>query len=149
MTGVVELDEGPAAIADWEGNGFLCPAVRVLLLGHAGGAEESEGDASPGGCLGMRRPCVVDGEGSVTNQPAGIDCDSQGGDCSETYYAYQSTVVTLTATAGEGARLAGWSGACSGTQATCQVTMDISQTVTATFGPDVVQVFLPLVLRNP
>ena len=94
---------------------------------------------------------VVDGEGSgtVASQPPGIACDDTGGDCTETYLAYQSTVVTLTATADEGSRLLSWSGACSGIQTTCQVTMDVTRSVTATFGLDVVQVFLPLVLRNP
>jgi hypothetical protein len=43
------------------------------------------------------------------------------------------TVVTLTATANAGSTFTGWSGGCTVTTTTCQVTMDASKTVTATF----------------
>lgn len=43
------------------------------------------------------------------------------------------TVVTLTATPSAGSTFTGWSGACSGTTPTCQVTMDANKAVTATF----------------
>src|SRR5262245_47031356 len=43
------------------------------------------------------------------------------------------TVVTLTATPATNALFTGWSGACSGTAATCVVTMDAAKSVTATF----------------
>ena len=68
------------------------------------------------------------GTGTVTSSPAGISC---GNDCTETYPA--GTVVTLTADPSNGSTFAGWSGACSGTNPTCQVTMDASKAVTATF----------------
>jgi uncharacterized repeat protein (TIGR02543 family) len=42
-------------------------------------------------------------------------------------------VVTLIAMPDAGSGFAGWGGACSGTQATCSVTMDAAKTVTATF----------------
>jgi hypothetical protein len=58
----------------------------------------------------------------------GIDC---GGDCTETYD--NGVVVALTATPDPGSTFAGWSGGgCSGT-ASCQVTMDADQTVSAMF----------------
>ncbi|MFN2590153.1 MAG: hypothetical protein ABR518_05240 [Actinomycetota bacterium] len=41
--------------------------------------------------------------------------------------------MTLTATAASGSTFTGWSGACSGTAATCTVTMDAAKTATATF----------------
>jgi hypothetical protein len=69
------------------------------------------------------------GFGSVVSSPAGINC---GADCSELYEA-GSTQVTLTAEAANGSLFSGWSGACSGTQPTCTVTMDNSKNVTATF----------------
>jgi uncharacterized repeat protein (TIGR02543 family) len=43
------------------------------------------------------------------------------------------TPVTLTATPASGFQFSAWSGACSGTVATCGVTMDAAKTVTATF----------------
>lgn len=66
--------------------------------------------------------------GSIGSSPAGIDC---GTDCSEAYPA--GTEVTLTATPDEGGEFGGWNGACSGTAATCTVTMDADKTVAATF----------------
>ncbi|MBK8011311.1 MAG: InlB B-repeat-containing protein [Deltaproteobacteria bacterium] len=67
------------------------------------------------------------GSGTVTSNPAGINCGSA---CASTYAA--STSVTLTATPNAGSTFAGWSGACSGT-GTCTVQMTTAQNVTATF----------------
>ncbi len=68
------------------------------------------------------------GSGRITSTPAGIDC---GVGCSAAYET--GTVVTLTATASGRASFSGWTGACTGTEATCVVTMSQSQAVTATF----------------
>lgn len=67
------------------------------------------------------------GSGSVTSNPAGIDC---GSDCNESYD--NGTLVTLTATPDSGYVFAGWSGDCPGT-GSCTVTMTTAQNVTATF----------------
>jgi hypothetical protein len=68
------------------------------------------------------------GSGSVTSNPAGIDC---GGTCSALFSL--DTQVTLTATPASGSTFAGWSGSgCTGT-GTCTVTMSQSRTVIATF----------------
>jgi hypothetical protein len=67
------------------------------------------------------------GGGSVTSSPAGIDC---GATCEASFPS--STVVTLTPDANAASTFTGWGGACSGTGA-CQVTMDASATVRATF----------------
>lgn len=70
--------------------------------------------------------------GTVTSDVPGITC---GSDCSQNYDAH--TVVTLTATAFNGAVFTGWTGGgCSGT-GTCVVTMNQAATVTARF--DLVQ----------
>jgi uncharacterized repeat protein (TIGR02543 family) len=69
------------------------------------------------------------GSGSVASAPAGIDC---GATCAAGYLS--GTGVTLTATPDPGATFAGWSGACAGTNPTCNVTMDAAKAVTATFG---------------
>jgi secreted trypsin-like serine protease len=69
------------------------------------------------------------GSGTVTSDPAGIDC---GDDCSQSYAT--GSVVELTATPASGSNFAGWDGAgCSGT-GTCTVTMTQARIVSATFG---------------
>jgi hypothetical protein len=69
----------------------------------------------------------VAGSGTVTSSPPGINC---GSTCSAGYAP--GTQVTLTATPASGWKLSGWANACSGT-GTCLVTMNSSQSVTATF----------------
>jgi hypothetical protein len=71
------------------------------------------------------------GSGTVSSAPGGISC---GATCTATYP--DATVVTLTATPAAGSSFAGWSGACTGT-GTCQVTMDASKLVNATFNQGV------------
>jgi uncharacterized repeat protein (TIGR01451 family)/uncharacterized repeat protein (TIGR02543 family) len=71
------------------------------------------------------------GSGTVTSDVGSINCGSGGSACADTYD--DGTVVTLTATADTGSDFGGWSGACSGSASTCQVTMDQARSVTATF----------------
>ncbi|PCI72747.1 MAG: hypothetical protein COB38_03625, partial [Gammaproteobacteria bacterium] len=73
---------------------------------------------------------TVTGSGSVTSDPAGIDCES---DCSETYDS--ATEVSLTAISDVGFTFDGWSGACSGT-GECIFDMSVDRSVTATFVAD-------------
>lgn len=68
------------------------------------------------------------GTGTVTSNPAGINC---GADCSESYSSGSS--VTLTAGAASGSTFAGWSGCDASSGATCSVLMNSARTVTATF----------------
>ena len=68
------------------------------------------------------------GSGTVTSSPGGISC---GTACSASFAS--GTSVTLTATPAAGSTFAGWSGACSGTAATCTVSMTAARSVTATF----------------
>lgn len=66
------------------------------------------------------------GAGTVTSDPAGIDCGT-------TCMANFGGVVTLTATAAPLSSFAGWDGAgCGGTDP-CILTMDAAQSITATF----------------
>ncbi|HYD40787.1 MAG TPA: glycoside hydrolase family 3 C-terminal domain-containing protein, partial [Anaeromyxobacter sp.] len=68
------------------------------------------------------------GTGTVTSSPVGISC---GATCSANFAS--GTAVTLTATAATGSWFAGWSGACTGSAATCVVTMNAARALTATF----------------
>lgn len=74
--------------------------------------------------------------GTVTSSPAGISCTTPAAagtsTCTASYA--QGTSVTLTATPGAGAVFTGWSGACTGTAATCSVAMSAAKSVTANFG---------------
>jgi RHS repeat-associated protein/uncharacterized repeat protein (TIGR02543 family) len=79
------------------------------------------------------------GTGTIISLPAGIDC---GATCSANYD--WSTPVTLTATPVTDSTFEGWSGACTGTVATCTVTMDQVQNVSADFAP----AFKPLSLSK-
>jgi uncharacterized repeat protein (TIGR02543 family) len=83
------------------------------------------------------------GSGTVTSSPAGINCP---GDCSQSYDDGQ--VVTLTAAPGGGSTFAGWSGACTGTATTCNVTMNAARSVTATFNASGGGPFTLTVTRN-
>lgn len=79
--------------------------------------------------------------GSVTSQPAGIDCKPT---CSANFV--DGTVVTLTDTADTNAKFVGWSGAdCNGI-GTCVVTMDATKSVTATFNASY-KVYLSTILK--
>ena len=62
------------------------------------------------------------GKGTVTNNPSGTSFAA-------------GTTVTLTATASWPSVFSGWSGACSGTSPTCNITMNSNAGVTATFSP--------------
>ncbi|MGA9033123.1 MAG: InlB B-repeat-containing protein [Sulfuricaulis sp.] len=73
------------------------------------------------------------GSGTVTSSPAGINC---GTTCKARYTS--GTSVTLTAAAASGYSFSGWGGACSGTSATCKLTITDRRRVTATFSQNVV-----------
>ncbi len=71
---------------------------------------------------------VVDGNGSVSSSPLGIDC----GDSCETSFEPDST-ITLTAEPAEGAYFIGWNGG--NNTGDFQITLTESTTVTAHFAP--------------
>jgi endo-1,4-beta-xylanase len=70
----------------------------------------------------------VSKSGNGTVSGGGVSC---GSTCSASYDA--GTAVILTATPDAGATFTGWGGACDGAAATCTVTMNAAQAVTATF----------------
>ncbi len=78
--------------------------------------------------FGPQLTVAVSGQGRVTSVPSGISCAS---DCAETYA--HGTSVTLTAVPAAGQVLSAWGGACSGSAATCTLTMDQARHATARF----------------
>ena len=68
------------------------------------------------------------GTGTVASSPSGIDC---GTTCTASFRG--GTSLALSAAPASGFTFTGWSGACTGTSATCNVTMSQARSVTATF----------------
>jgi hypothetical protein len=68
------------------------------------------------------------GSGTVTSNPAGIDC---GATCAANYTS--GIPVTLTATSNPDSTFVGWGGDCGGQGNPCSLTMTSSKTVSATF----------------
>lgn len=81
------------------------------------------------------------GSGTVTSNPAGINC---GSDCDHTYSSGED--VTLSATPSPDSVFAGWSGACTGT-GTCILNLNGNKSVTATF--NIIETSTPPVVINP
>jgi len=71
----------------------------------------------------------VSGAGKVASAPPGIDC---GTACTASFGA--GTAVRLIATATGSSTFTGWSGACSGADPTCTVTVSAARSVAASFG---------------
>ena len=71
---------------------------------------------------------ATSGQGTVSSDPAGIDC---GASCSRPFVAGSN--VTLRATAAPGWQFVEWRGACSGSDATCVVVVDLPKSATAAF----------------
>ncbi|MCS6798720.1 MAG: hypothetical protein NZ898_09335 [Myxococcota bacterium] len=69
--------------------------------------------------------------GTVSSDPAGISC---GSTCAASYAA--GTMVTLTATPASGFTFGSWTGCASTSGTSCQLTMDASKSVRATFTRD-------------
>jgi uncharacterized repeat protein (TIGR02543 family) len=105
----------------------LCTAPAAAVVGDYVGAQMAAANVNV--------PAVTvakTGSGSVSSTDRNISCGSK---CASFYNA--GATVTLAASAGSGNAFVGWGGACTGSQTTCTVTVNDSQTVTATFAPSV------------
>lgn len=69
------------------------------------------------------------GSGTITSNPAGINCPQI---CTLSFNS--GTAVTLTAAPANTFTFSAWSGGCTGTTTTCSVTLTANTTVTASFG---------------
>ena len=86
------------------------------------------GQSGPLGTLVLTVSITGTGTGTVTSSPSGISCESN---CSS-YFA-SGTSVTLTASPNSGSEFVGWSGDCSGTNSSTNVTLSSDKSCTATF----------------
>jgi hypothetical protein len=114
---------GSLGVANVDGSGVNQSLVTGLGNGLYGVATQYAGG---GATLTVTRAGA--GTGTVTSSAAGIDC---GVTCSAEFPL--GAAVTLTAKAASDSVFTGWSGACSGTSATCAVTMSEARGATATF----------------
>jgi subtilase family serine protease len=101
--------------------------VLVEVANPAPGGGKASQAFSLAGALALTAATTGPGGGSLTSEPAGIDC---GADCSEAYAP--GTLVTLTAHPDASSRVSGWSGCDSTTATTCRVGMSASRMVVAT-----------------
>ncbi len=98
-------------------------ATATFATAPAGGGGGGGGTVNP--TLSVK---TAGGKGAITSAPAGINC---GSTCTATVPA--GTTFTLTAAPEAGFRFVNWSGACSGSALTCQVTVSSSVTAQANF----------------
>lgn len=98
------------------------PAIGNRAKPYDAGAYEYQAPPTP-----YTLSVVVQGSGTVTSLPAGIDC---GNDCSGSFN--NNTAVTLSAAPDSGYVFSNWSGSCTGS-GSCVVIMTGNKTVTALF----------------
>ncbi len=127
---VIALSATPSigySFVNWTGADAACSANPICQVTMDGPKSVTANFAQNSYTLSVTKS----GEGTVTSAPAGISC---GADCSEAYL--HGTQVTLTAAPSAGHTFSGWSGGvCSGSAATCVVSMTSARAVTATFVP--------------
>ena len=128
------ISDGSGAFTLSKPGGFQGPYLTATSTDADGNTSEL---SSPRPAAKPATPYVLtvnksgSGSGSVTStQPILITC---GEICSGILTS--GTTVTLTVAADDGSVFSDWTGACTGTQNTCTVTMSASQTVTAQFIP--------------
>ena len=130
----------------WVGVGVVSLMLALSACGGGGsqGGDGSSGGESPtsGGSTGggtgtggdggsaqaATLQVAVSGSGAVSSNPEGVNCSTQ---CTQSFAV--GAQVTLSATPAPGATFVGWSGACTGSSATCTVDLDQSAVVSAVF----------------
>jgi len=109
---------------------------QVLIAGGGDGVgyiASAELYSTSTGPLGYSLTVSVAGNGLVTSNPSGISCTT--GTCIA--FFPPGTNVTLTETPGSGAKFTGWAHSCSGTSASCALTVNSAQSVSASFATSI------------
>jgi hypothetical protein len=114
-----------SAFTGWTGGGCSGTATCTVTMNNAQ-AVTATFAARPPATLKVSKH----GSGTVKSTPSGISC---GSTCSH-HFIY-GTSVTLTAKPAAGSVFTGWTGACTGTTATCHLSMTAARTTAATFVP--------------
>ena len=120
--------DASSVIASWSGAGCAGSTTTCTVTMSQARSVTVTFDAAPPQQFTLTVSKAGTGDGTVIGP--GINC---GNNCTQPYDA--GTIVTLSAEPDNGSTFVGWSGACSGTATTCELTMDVSKTVTATFDP--------------
>ena len=112
--------------------GFYVDGTSVIQMGGNSYTIDDtslvDDDAAPPVTYALNVSAAGAGTGTVTSDPAGIDC---GATCAASFT--DGTSVTLTAAAAADSGFTGWSGACTGASTTCTVAMSQARSATATF----------------
>jgi hypothetical protein len=123
----VTLNATPAANQSFVGWGGACSGASSCVV-TMNEIKSVSATFAPVTAARVTLTTVVSGTGSVSSNPAGIDC---GAICNAQFDA--GTSVTLTAAPAAGQVFNGWAGACSGAQLTCQLSMTQSRSAQANF----------------
>ena len=105
---------------------LACGNVKKGGGGDGDGSPGGDGDGAPAGK--QRLTVTVEGSGTVTSDPPGIECPET---CTADFD--EGVEVTLTTTPNSDSGLAGWDGDCGGLAPTCALTMDASRAAAAIF----------------
>lgn len=124
----VVLTPTPAAGQTFSAWGGVCAGAGATCTVVMSEARSATASFAPVPAVQWTLDLSVAGSGVVRSAPAGIDC---GSSCSAPF-ADGSTVV-LTATPAAGQVFSAWSGACSGTQASCTLAMTQARSAAASF----------------
>ncbi len=115
------IGNAPTCLVTMNGEAALTATFATVVGGGGGGG-------GGGGATGFKLSVAKSNSGTVMSTPAGINC---GNTCTASYGA--GNAVTLTATPPPGLAFLGWSGACSGTNPSCTVTLNADTKVQASF----------------
>src|SRR5262249_34867342 len=126
-----DLVDGPVPVscAPASGSNFPVGTTTVVCSARDRAGNTASASFTVTVTLGRKLTVTTSGGGSVTSDPAGIDC---GSSCFAVWLP--GTLVTLRAAPAPGFRFAGWNGGCTGTGA-CQFTLWASAKAVASFVP--------------
>ncbi|TAK64344.1 MAG: RHS repeat protein [Methylobacter sp.] len=131
----VTLTATPAAGSTFEGWAGACTGSATVCTVTMNQAQTVSADFAPAfKTLSITK--TGSGTGTVASAPAGIDC---GATCSADFAT--DTVITLTASPATGSTFQGWFGVCTGSAATCTVTLSQTKSAIATFSAPAVTTY--------